>query len=162
MTGRPTEHEECERLRRQLRCETIGDDDQFAPSVVGTATADLHDVKHACSFPTVAAGDCVLPAEFNSNTRFYEWDKWRTENKSSGYRGIPDTQTSSGDGPNYMGALTKANKAGKHTFGSYGSIDSEKAQIWQPHPTGSSGAAYGETGVIVITSVQHEELHLPL
>ncbi|WKY01628.1 hypothetical protein Q1695_015553 [Nippostrongylus brasiliensis] len=92
----------------------------------------------------------------------YSFSEYAGEPYLNGYRGIPDTHTSSGDGPNYMGALTKTNKAGKHTFGSYGSIDSEKAQIWQPHPTGSSGATYGEIGVIVIASLQHEELHLPL
>lgn len=61
----------------------------------------------------------------------------------SGYRGVPETQGSDVGEPNYMGALTRANTAGKHTFGSYGSIDSEKAQMWQKRPIGTSGGAYG-------------------
>ncbi|KAK6045632.1 hypothetical protein COOONC_16863 [Cooperia oncophora] len=45
-----------------------------------------------------------------------------------------------------MGALTRTNKAGKHTFGSYGSIDSEKAQMWQSQAVGSSSGGYGRSG----------------
>ncbi|VDO68658.1 unnamed protein product [Haemonchus placei] len=64
----------------------------------------------------------------------------------SGYRGIPEGQEASSGGPNYMGALTKSNKAGKHTFGSYGSIDSEKAQMWQSRSMGSNVAGYDRSG----------------
>ncbi|XGW15101.1 hypothetical protein V3C99_000971 [Haemonchus contortus] len=64
----------------------------------------------------------------------------------SGYRGIPEGQETSSGGPNYMGALTKSNKAGKHTFGSYGSIDSEKAQMWQSRSMGSNVAGYDRSG----------------
>ncbi|CAJ0598042.1 unnamed protein product [Cylicocyclus nassatus] len=65
----------------------------------------------------------------------------------SGYRGIPDTHESTAVQPNYVGALTKPSTR-KHTFGSYGSIDSVKSQSWQQPVTdqgqyGSSDYNYG-------------------
>ncbi|RCN48602.1 hypothetical protein ANCCAN_05240 [Ancylostoma caninum] len=56
----------------------------------------------------------------------------------SGYRGIPETQGSSDGEPNYMGALTKPS-ARKHTFGSYGSVDSGKGQAWLTKSAGLQG-----------------------
>ncbi|KAL6725696.1 hypothetical protein Aduo_007732 [Ancylostoma duodenale] len=56
----------------------------------------------------------------------------------SGYRGIAETQGSSDGEPNYMGALTKPS-ARKHTFGSYGSVDSGKGQAWLTKSAGLQG-----------------------
>ncbi|ETN68287.1 hypothetical protein NECAME_15894 [Necator americanus] len=54
----------------------------------------------------------------------------------NGYRGIPETQDTSIDMSNYVGALTKPS-ARKHTFGSYGTADSGRTQAWLSRSIGS-------------------------